>query len=40
MTQEIFTDEELTLLYAITRRDADRFWADNKMATGLERGSK
>tara|TARA_R110000824_G_scaffold265764_1_gene454679 strand:- start:260 stop:454 length:195 start_codon:yes stop_codon:yes gene_type:complete len=36
MTQEIFTDEELTLLYAITRRDADRFWADNKMATGSE----
>ena len=31
-----FTDEELSLLVAITIRDAERFWADNKMATGSE----
>tara|TARA_R100000152_G_scaffold18035_1_gene9767 strand:+ start:19 stop:213 length:195 start_codon:yes stop_codon:yes gene_type:complete len=36
MTQEMFTDEELSLLATITVRDAERFWADNKMATGSE----
>tara|TARA_R100001594_G_scaffold854_1_gene3504 strand:+ start:2473 stop:2667 length:195 start_codon:yes stop_codon:yes gene_type:complete len=36
MTQEMFTDEELDLLHSITGREAERFWADNKMATGSE----